>query len=94
MKTSHEAQTGNIAVRRPEFRQKKDSGSARKEKLQIRKTCNYPNRLNLMIWTVGCRARSNYLRENLVSLVSPPMGVLPGPIDATVRDRRYKPSSD
>jgi hypothetical protein len=27
---------------------KKDSGSARKEKQQIRKTCYYPNRLNLL----------------------------------------------
>jgi hypothetical protein len=29
--------------------QKKDSGSARKEKQQIRETCYRPNRLNLLI---------------------------------------------
>ncbi len=44
-----EETAANLAGLNPRERdtRKKDSGSARKEKQQIRKTCNYPNRLNL-----------------------------------------------
>src|SRR5438105_7559216 len=51
----------------PQFRggvseQKKDSGSARQGETANTKTCNRPNRLNLLIWTAGGAWRSNYLR--------------------------------
>jgi hypothetical protein len=44
------------------FEQKKIRAAHAKEKQQIRKTCNRPNRLNLLTWTVGSVWRSNFLR--------------------------------
>src|SRR6266404_4995463 len=39
--------------------EKKIRAAHAKEKQQIRKTCNRPNRLNLLIWTAGSVRRSN-----------------------------------
>src|SRR5207248_5941130 len=46
---------------------KKIRAAHAKEKQQIQETCNYPNRLNLLIWTVLGGRRSNYLRFSHVS---------------------------
>src|SRR5207247_9899083 len=42
--------------------QKKIRAAHAKEKQQIQETCNRPNRLNLLSWTVPGGCRSNYLR--------------------------------
>jgi hypothetical protein len=44
-------------------REKKDSGSARQGETKYQQTCNYPNRLNLLISTAGRRPRSNFLQK-------------------------------
>src|SRR2546430_6455295 len=51
-----------IAQFRASSAQKKDWAAHAKEKQQIQKTCNYPNRLNLLNWTAPSGWRSNYLR--------------------------------
>jgi hypothetical protein len=53
-------------VGRPGDPYKKIRAAHAKEKQQIQKTCNRPNRLNLLIWTLQGGWRSNYLRFSYV----------------------------
>src|SRR5216684_4545124 len=56
-----------VSAATPQFRalsaQKKDSGSARQGETANTKTCNRPNRLNLLVLTALPFQRSNYLRK-------------------------------
>src|SRR5260370_23809928 len=62
-----------VSAATPQFRalsaQKKDSGSARQGETANTKTCNRPNRLNLLNWTAPGGCRSNYLRFFLTEQV-------------------------